>query len=237
MIYKSISSGNARIILDARSRGESVELEQSEETLGSGSPITDENIEAVVSKVNQVRSSYPDVLTVADRSRFDAEASVAIHQTLEIDQVVAGDPGFWTWLAVAHFGDVIEWRYYREQGAHYNNYGIGSRWRNLPARLWFQSDICYDDQAGDPYHLSKLGDTDFYESGIIRHRYSSCRNFARALVRYQYPGDDSNNRTLTPIRRIRALYVKLRRIQPNLQFEAMDDDACLELISDIAQSV
>ena len=237
MIYKSMSSGDARIILDARSRGEPVELEQFEETLGTESPIPDENIEAVVTEANELRSRYPDVLTIAQKSRFDHEASVAIHETLDIDQVVAGDRGFWTWLAVVHFSDLIEWRYFRPQGAHYENYGIGNKDRNYPSRLWFQSALCYDEQADDPYHLAKLGDTDFYESGIVRHRYSSCRNFARALVRYQYPDDDPASRTLTPIRRIRALYVKLRRLQATVQFEALDDDECLELIEDLARAV
>ena len=109
------------------------------------------------------------------------------------------------------------------------NYGINaSVTDNRIAIMWFRADMVYDPEAEDSYHLAtRPAHTDFWESGIIRHRYAWSRNLARSLVRFQYrdPGIGSGvSPHSTHVEGIRELYKRLRRLHTTISFEYLGDD-------------
>src|SRR5208282_2202629 len=58
---------------------------------------------------------------------FKAFAAVEVHRAMPHNHPAHSEPGFWTWLAVTHFGDLVEWRYgNKPEGSDLKNYGIGS---------------------------------------------------------------------------------------------------------------
>src|SRR6185312_5879467 len=102
------------------------------------------------------------------------------------------DADFWLWLSIAHFGEIVEWRYGNpEHGTTIANYGIGTRSENLLYRLWLRADLVLDEQSKDKYHLCRRGQIDFYRSHLFRQGYANVKNFARALLRFQYPHSDA----------------------------------------------
>ncbi len=122
-----------------------------------------------------------------DAFQFDSYACEPIHRILNLPPNLAASDGFWRWLAVEKFKDVIEARHRTRNGpAHLGNYGIDARVeRNRIALLWFRADLLYHADADDPYHLaSRPLHTDFVESGLIRPRYGWCRILARTMVTF-----------------------------------------------------
>ena len=240
MIVKAMAQSDAKDILDARNRGDDVNTEPLSVETGTGEPLADSVIGASVSVLQEVQKTHsgesrPDDPVSA--ARFDSEASVALHRSLTIDQTTAGNAGFWTWLAVTQFNELIEWRHSRgSQGAHFRNYGVGNKWSNLLPRLWFRAELSIDRRAEDPYRLTRRGNVDFWESGIIRARYSSCRSLTRAFVRVQYPDERPDLPTLHPSnpKGIRELWKRLKRLQATISYEFIDEDGAIELIQDLA---
>jgi hypothetical protein len=143
---------------------------------------------------------------------------------------VVGDPEFWIWLTLVNFGDLVEWRYDAQaQGADWRNYGVGASGENFLYRLWLRAELGYDESAPDRYHLVRRGDIDFWRSHLFRQSYANARVFARALVRFQYPGPNSREPRLK-IGVIRELVKRLRRVRANLVFEILDEDYSMSLI-------
>jgi len=86
-----------------------------------------------------------------------------------------------------------------------------------------------DDQATDRYHLCKRGQIDFYRSHLFRQGYANARDFARALLRFQYPHADTAAPNLK-VDQIRELVKRLRRLRANLFLEILDEDECRKVI-------
>lgn len=185
-------------------------------------------------------------------AKFDGEAAVTFHRNLApLPASVEGNYGFWRWVALAKFYEVIEWRHPREGGAHPQNYGVGrivapestgelasatSQRSNIyPWRLWMRGSLVYEPDERDPYALARRGTVDFWESGLIRVRYSSCRPLARAFVRYQWPDDSGNGRL--SLDGTRTLYKRLRRLQATMAFELLDDDEAYALLEDLGDAL
>ena len=93
--------------------------------------------------------------------------------------------------------------------------------------------MVYDPEAEDRYHLAtRPAHTDFWESGIIRHRYAWSRNLARSLVRFQYRDTESDQAFLhsTHESGIRELYKRLRRLHTTVSFEYLSDDEIMTVL-------
>lgn len=162
--------------------------------------------------------------------RFEASAAVEVHRAMPPHHPAVGDPSFWTWFAIAHFGDLIEWRYGKPEGSDLKNYGVGGGGvENLLYRLWLRAEIAYDRSAEDPYHLAPLGDVDFWRSHVFRQSYSYARRFARALLRFQFPGGPDDQARLR-IKEIRELAKRLSAARTNLIVEIMDQDRATQFI-------
>jgi hypothetical protein len=103
-------------------------------------------------------------------------------------------------------------------------------------RLWLRAELVLDAQAEDRYHLAYAGQIDFYRSHLFRQGYANARNFARALLRYQYPNADLAEPRLKTLE-IRELVKRLRRMRCNLFLEILDEGDCLSVIEAEAAEV
>ena len=167
-------------------------------------------------------------------NQFEGDAARAIHKRAKVPAEVLADADFWLWLAVAHFSDIVEWRYGNPvNGTGLANYGIGARSENLIYRLWLRADLVFDEAAVDSYHLCQYGQIDFYRSHLFRQGYANVRNFSRALLQFQYPKSDTTEPNLK-VNQIRELVKRLRRLRTNLFLEVLDEKECRKVIEDEA---
>lgn len=227
----------ARRIISARQHGRDSRVLDSElDHVGSGEAWIPENADGAVMKLADLK----DELLVDERSDvndqlFDRTACKILHRELDLSPNLAASDGFWRWLAVERFSDVIEARHSRRSSvARLMNFGIdGPPTSNRLRILWLRADIVYNASSEDPYHLAtRLSPTDFWESGIIRHRYGWSRNLARIMTQFQYPDPDSGKGTLhlTHENGIRMLYKRLKRMHSTIAFEYLEDTELLDII-------
>ncbi len=125
------------------------------------------------------------------RLEMDAKAAGLIHAALPIEDGVAGDDGFWRYLALCETWPLIAWRHGRNEEGELrlaaDHVGLGGKWECLPKRLWLRGELSWQADDEDPYALTRRGGSDFWVSGVVRHAYSGARPVVRALVRFQYP--------------------------------------------------
>ena len=159
-------------------------------------------------------------------SEFEVAAGPVIHRLLPLHPALA-DPEFWMWLAVLYGEEIINWRY--GANADRKNFGIGGAAENLFYRLWLRAEIAYDADAEDEYELAAFGDIDFWRSHIFRQGYADARNFARALLNYQFPSDKQRKPRLKTVE-IRDLAKILKRARTNVMFEIMSEARAAEFI-------
>ena len=227
----------ARRVVLARQQGRDSRVLESElDHVGSDEVWKPENADGAVAKLAELK----DDLLTEERSDvndqlFDGAACKVLHQELNISPNLAASDGFWIWLAVERFCHVIEARHNRRSSAAgLMNFGIdGPPTSNRLRILWLRADIVYDASEEDPYHLAtRLSPTDFWESGIIRHRYGWSRNLARIMTRFQYPDPDSGTGTfhLTHENGIRMLYKRLKRMHSTIAFEYLEDSELLDIL-------
>ncbi|NWG75489.1 MAG: hypothetical protein HXY24_12920 [Rubrivivax sp.] len=236
MIYPTLSSSDAATFLIGRRSGTTLDLERLVKPRGEGPELDMSFIPTLVRELAALKAKYGNdgMRSQKKANQFEAEAARVIHQTVKVPSEVLGDPDFWLWLAVVHFSDIVEWRYGNpEKGTGLPNYGIGARSENLLYRLWLRADLVFDEKSDDRYHLAGRGQIDFYRSHLFRQGYANARNFARALLRFQYPSDDATAPHLK-VDDIRELVKRLRRLRANLFVEILDEKECRKIIEDEA---
>ena len=224
MRYPVISAADASTYLFSRRAGNAVDLDRLVKTRGDGRDLDQAFVDHLRVDLVALKAKYPDGLkNQRNANEFEAGAARAIHQRIAVPPQIVADPDFWLWLSVAHFGDIVEWRYGNpELGTGLANYGIGARGENLLYRLWLRADLVFDEGSGDRYHLCRRGQIDFYRSHLFRQGYANARSFARALLRFQYPHDDATSPRLK-VEQIRELVKRLRRLRANLFLEILDE--------------
>lgn len=178
---------------------------------------------------------------------FDRRAARIIHEYAPtLPTLMQGDPGFWRWFSIEHGSDVVEHRYGGSTQAGRSHYGVGSTpWDCLFMRLWFRADISFDPDEPDPYRRSELGDVDFWESGILRNRYSSARNLVKAFVDYAYddPADPTRDRwqratgDLNRNNAIRIIYKNLNRLHATVAYETLSLEQCTEILHKLSENL
>ena len=240
MKAKALSHEVAFKVVDSRQQGIPYKLLAHElNYAGHGDQWDESQADTAADRLRQLRDQIlqsGDSLTV---NTFDRHACPIIHRALDVPSNLAAEDGFWRWLAVEKFPDVIEARHGRSSEAtpaHQRNYGINTTvTNNRIAILWFRADMVYDPFSSDPYALAKQpAHTDFWESGIIRHRYAWCRNLARAFVKFQYQDPSSNSAFLhsTNSDGVRELYKRLRRLHATVSYEFLTDREIRKLLFD-----
>ena len=226
-----------RLVLARRQGQDSKLLESEFHYIGGGQPWDRAIPDGAVVKLADLKDEFltNERSNLNDQS-FDRCACKILHQELEIPPNLAASDAFWRWLAVEKFGDIIEARHNRNSAARLMNFGIeGPATSNRLRILWLRADIVYDASHEDPYHLAtRLSPTDFWESGIIRHRYGWSRNLARIMTQFQYPDPESGagRLHLTHANGIRKLYRRLQRMHSTIAFEYLDDSALMEMLKE-----
>ncbi len=238
MRYPILTTSDSSAYLFGKRAGTSSDLERLVKLRGDGADVNQEFVNELRSDLATIRAKYSEGLkSQKHANQFEAEAARAIHERVVLPAEIIADPDFWLWLSVAHFGDVIEWRYGNPAGGTgLPNYGVGARSENLLYRLWLRAELVREDQSDDPYALCGRGQIDFYRSHLFRQGYANARNFSRALLRFQYPHDDKTTPHLK-VAQIRELVKRLRRLRANLFLEILDENACRMIIENEAASV
>ncbi|WP_448575942.1 DUF6339 family protein [Thermomicrobium sp.] len=207
---------------------------------GSG-PLLDENViclcvERLSLLMKEIASNRG--LSGERGGHFEARAVPIVHNAISeltmADRSPLYDDGFWRWLAVCHFREIIKLRHGREnERVDERNFGIGGLAENFVYRVWLRGEIAFDPHRypEDPYRLAIRGDQDFWRSHIFRQGYAASRSFAKAFVRFQYENHESGRLSTD---RIRELAKRLRRLRVNVVFEFLDEEEALELIHEEA---
>jgi len=237
MRYPVLSSPDANAYLLARRGGNAVEVESFTKVRGEGADLDQTFIGELREELGALLGSFIVKLGVKDANRFEAAATRAVHSSIPRHSEILADPDFWIWLAVVHFADLVEWRYGNpEGGTRVANYGVAARGENLLFRLWLRAELVLDESAEDCYHLARAGQIEFWRSHMFRQGYANVGNFARALLRYQYPGDDPIAPKLS-IKEIRELAKRLCRLRSNLFIEILEEHECRRVIENEAALV
>ena len=190
-----------------------------------------EPVKECIRGLGDIRTNLP---SLQDYEKFDAEIAVILHRSARLPLGHASDIGFWRWLAVEHGRDLVVFRH--GENASLANYGIGRQWDNLFMRSWFRAELSWDQHLSDPYSLTRRGRSDFWASGVVRHRYSSARNIVRALIRFQFSSDDPFNGRLNTSK-VRELYKRIRHMQATVSLELLTDEECDELLIDLSRDL
>lgn len=235
MRYPTMTAGDANTYLIAKRGGGTLDVESLVRIKGFGTELVQSFVPKLRTDLESLRAQWPNgIKSKADPNAnlFEAKAARVVHGIVPPDAEMLADPEFWIWLAVVHCPDVVEWRYrYRKTNseAQLANYGIGSKTENLLYRLWLRAELVLDDGKKDRYHLCDAGQIDFYRSHLFRQGYANARNFARALLKFQYPHADLSEPNLKTIA-IRDLVKRLRRMRSNLFLEILPEDECRAVI-------
>lgn len=235
MRYPTLSASDAANHLVAKRSGENVEVDSLTRVKGTGDEVDLSFVSTLRTEFTALCATWPNgIKSKADSSAnaFEARAARLVHRSLTTDSEMLADPEFWIWLAVVHFPEVVEWRYRfgnQQSQAQLANYGIGSTTENLLYRLWLRAELVLDHGTKDRYHLCDAGQIDFYRSHLFRQGYANARNFARALLRFQYPSEDRSAPKLKTAE-IRDLVKRLRRVRTNLFLEILQEDECRSVI-------
>lgn len=177
--------------------------------------------------------------------RFDRFAAPLLHSfNRELPTHMQEDAGFWRWVAIEHGADIVEHRYGGSARAGRSNFGLGDRWESMFRRLWFRGDVSHDIEARNPYHLTVLGDVDFWASGVFRHQYGSSRNLAKAFIQFAYdnpttPEQDRWQRAGESDRDkgIRILYKNLSRLHATVAYEVLTVEQCTEILKRLSKGL
>jgi hypothetical protein len=233
MHYPALKPSDATLVLLSRGTDQPVDAQRYVSIRGSGPEFDDTFVGGLKAELSRIRAGFPAEFTKGSKqpAEFESATSEFVHQLVSVPPEIQADPDFWTWLAVVHFADLIEWRYGAKPGAaDLKNFGIGTRGENFLFRLWLRGDVGLDASAKDKYHLVRRGQVDFWRSHVFRQRYANARTFARTLIRFQYP--DNCDKPRLKISAIRELVKRLRRVKTNLVIEMLDEEKSLDLIQE-----
>lgn len=198
------------------------------------------DIEALQKALTTLKHKFPLALSArsTEGTSFDAKAAILIHKSLQIDDFVAGRPEFWAWLSLKHFWGLVNWRHRGSKDeAIPENFSVTKRRHGLLERLWFRAEIGKVPGKDDPYgYVSSATDRDFWESGIIRTSYSSCRELAQAFIRYQFQVEGGYLH-LTDPDGVRELYKRLKRIYATVSLDLLEEEQAYELVSDLGDGL
>ncbi len=171
---------------------------------------------------------------------IDAQASVAIHKALrDLPREIAMSKGFWRYLSV-YCSNLVCKRYgYADIGTDFDKRHFGEEiFNSFIPRLWFRAELSLDEEAEDPYWLTKMGVSDFWSSFVLRRVYAQSRPLIRALVKYFFVPENIhfylNDASITTLEAFRLLGPAVRRQHSLSPFELMDEVDCtatLDLLS------
>jgi hypothetical protein len=234
--YFAMSPLTACAVIEDRRQGGDPQLKGLVERRGRGVDYPEDVIIELRRRLLELKNEYPDELKKNDPNggKFESEACEIVHRLLPVSTSTITDAGFWIWLAVAEFSDIVEWRH--GGGGHFAelaNYGIGNRTENLVYRMWLRAEIVFEPKAESPYHLSRFGDQDLWRSHIFRQGYSNVREVAKSLIKFQYCCD----RPRLSNSGIRELAKRLRRLRANIMMEFLTPTQIEQVLNDLSKDL
>lgn len=228
-----------RIYYDLKTDGQ-IDWEKIETPiLTDASQIKDLDVELLVHRLEELKRKYPGELPAKGSigTAFDAKAAVIIHECLRIEDGLAARQEFWAWLSLKFFWPLITWRHKGNQDfAIPQNFSVTTRKYGLLERLWFRAELGKIDGADSYKYVRTATDRDFWESGIIRTSYSSCRAVAKALIRYQFQNPEGYLH-LTDPGGIRTLYKRIKRIYATVALDVLSEKQAYELVAGLAHGL
>ena len=233
---KTLSNEKAKLVLEARQLQRSYKLlGEDYAEVGNGTLWDESRADLVAEQLISMKDELLRIGRRLDVNSFDKDACVILHRELDLPSDLVVHDGFWRWLAVEKFPEIVGARA-RGESALLRNYGVdASITANTIAILWFRAHMVYDAASTDPYHLARQpAHTDFWESGIIRHRYAWSPNLARSLVTFQYRDPSSEQAFLHSTHQygVRELYKRLRRLHSTISFEYLSGEEIWALLGE-----
>lgn len=246
MKYPVLSTSDAGKLIELMRKGEAPNPASFAKTVGSGPRLAEELIISAANRVREIQAKFPAVLKYKDKNggEFEAAAGEALHKALNIPPEVSGDDGFWRYLAVAHLFEVVVWRHPSKVPGEFTNlanFGLGSLWDNLVARMWYRFEVARLPDEDDPYVLCRLGDQDLWRSHILRIRFGAARHMVKTLLSFQYPDRDTNKPRLPMSSKadsgIRLFIKRLQRLHATTSFEILTEEESLAIMADLAKDL
>lgn len=250
MTYPIITNLNGKRLLGLVESGAAeskpVELADIIESRPSSGTVSDTKIAALVKPVHKIVGRYARSGPPNDEAAAEVEADlcVVVHTWYRDEQIplrAASDLDFWRYLALAHFEDVVRWRYKMgDQPAKASNYGVTAPRENLFYRAWLRGSIGYEptssEQEGsghDPYALARgVTQIDVWRSHIFRQSFCRHRPLAVAFVRLQ-AGKIVGQEPLKKDE-VRLCAKALSRQAANENFPFLDDTDALRVVCENA---
>lgn len=176
-----------------------------------------------------------------DRDRTEGRLAIRLHQALNhVDPAVLDDAGFWRYLALRHFWDVIRWRQpHAFRGPETSEKAIKyvdaiKPTESVLTRMYLRAVAVgmNEAQPGDEGRLAYalVAATDFWRSHVIRVRTATAPPVVRAFVRRQ-------ERERMSTDRLREFAKAINRTWTNVQLNEYDETEAARLLEELAQIV
>ena len=205
-----------------------------------GIPVDSSELYRIAGRLTEAaqKAGYPHLLKHGDGTRIaDFELAVALYEGLEISPVMAAEPGFWNFLAIALVPDLVRWRFPAHEGgseeATVDRWLVGSRSdRQAFKRLWWRAFYLRDTTAQDPWEVfRRLKEDDFIaiveRTNLVGYQ-KAVLSLARSVIARVDAGSCSNQGALT-----RSAAKHLRRKAAFIELHALDSSGLDELMSSI----
>jgi hypothetical protein len=225
MSYPALTKIDAKRILNAYRIGEDVtRIPMFTKQLGAEAD-WEEIANQLYQALEGIKAAFPEPERDGGYRKFEILAGIEAHKLLP-DHPATADPDFWTWLVIRGFIPLVSWRY--GETADTKNFGLGGAQENLLFRLWLRADIGFS-SATNTYKLAEYGDIDFWRSHIFRQSYADGRDFARALIKFQFP-DGPEAKARLSVKQIRDFAKHLKKARSNLAVEVLNEAESARLI-------
>jgi len=250
--YPIISSSNGKRLLGLGESGAAenkpLELADLVESRPSSGSVSETKIAALVGTINEIVARYPRLGPPNHEAAAQVEADfcVAVHTWYREQQIplrAASDLDFWRYLALAHFEDVVRWRYKMgDQPAKASNYGVTAPRENLFYRAWLRGSIGYepapseqDGSGHDSYALARgVTQIDVWRSHIFRQSFCRHRPVAVAFVKLQAGRLVDQKQVPLNKAAVRLCAKALSRQAANENFPFLDDNDALRVVCENA---
>ena len=165
---RSVSNEKAKLVVESLQQGRAYRLLGEDlDWVGNGDPWPESKADGAAQQLLLMKARLLEDGKRLDVNSFDRDPCVVLHRELDLPPDLIAQEGFWRWLAVEKFADIVESRA-RGESARLRNYGINaSTTANTIAILWFRADMVYDAESEDPYHLARQpAHTDFWNRAL-----------------------------------------------------------------------
>jgi hypothetical protein len=229
MKYPTLSLDECKRVAALLLDGQDADLANVVKWVGTSPELDVHPIEALAS---EVRNDLDAFIATGNRDKdaFEGAAAGKIHATLrQLPLEILDDPGFWRYLSVSHFWELVQWR---ESGAfakgwdNYRPYIDARRQAEcVPLRMFLRGQIALRD-GGYALAAAVEKGTDLWRSHIVRVRTSYSPVLAQSLVTMQR---DSRLNTDD----LREIAKRVQRVSSNVVLHLYGDEDATELLDEL----